>query len=163
LRRLARREAGPAAAPPTAASFGQTVVALALIVGGARVFVGAVEHLGHVLQIPSLIFALLVAPVATELPEQMNGVIWTGRRKDTLALGNVTGAMVFQASFPVTVGLLLTPWRLTHDALVAAIVSLVAAAWLYVAVRLVRTLPAWLLAVQVVLYGGYLIYVLTRL
>jgi cation:H+ antiporter len=163
FRRMGRRDPGSAAAPPAAASFGQTFVALALIVGGARVFVGAVEHLGHVLQVPSLIFALLVAPVATELPEQMNGVIWVGRRKDTLALGNVTGAMVFQASFPVTVGLLLTPWRLTHDALVAAIVSLVAAAWLYVAVRLVRTLPAWLLAAQVALYAGYLVYVLTRL
>jgi cation:H+ antiporter len=163
FRRLGGRRTEPGGAPPTAASVGQTIVALALIIGGARVFVGAVEHLDHALQIPSLVFSLLIAPVATELPEQMNGVIWVGRRKDTLALGNVTGAMVFQASFPVTVGLLLTPWRLTHDALIAAIVSLVAAAWLYVAVRLVRTLPAWLLAVQVVLYAGYLAYVLTRL
>ena len=32
--------------------------------------------------------------------------------KDTLAMGNMTGAMVFQSSFPVTVGLLFTPWEL---------------------------------------------------
>lgn len=162
LRRLTGRGGESSVRPPVAASIGQTVLALALIIGAARVFVGAVERLDHVLQIPSLVFSLLIAPIATELPEQMNGVIWVGRRKDTLALGNVTGAMVFQASFPVTVGLLLTPWRLSHDGLVAAVVSLVAASWLYVAVRLFRTLPAWLLAAQVVLYGGYLVYVLTR-
>jgi len=163
FRRLSGR-GGEAAGPPSvAASIGQTVLALALIIGAARVFVGAVERLDHVLQIPSLVFSLLIAPIATELPEQMNGVIWVGRRKDTLAFGNVTGAMVFQASFPVTVGLLLTPWKLTQDGLVAAVVALVAAAWLYVAVRLLRTLPAWLLGLQVLLYGGYLVYVLTRL
>ena len=78
-------------------------------------------------------------------------------------MGNVTGAMVFQASFPVAVGLLLTPWKLSREGLVAALVALAAAAWLYVAVRLMKTLPAWLLALQVELYAGYLAYVLTRL
>ena len=165
LRRPTGRAPVAAAAgrPPVAASIGQTILALALIIGAARVFVDAVERLDHVLQIPTLVFSLLIAPIATELPEQMNGVIWVGRRKDTLALGNVTGAMVFQASFPVSVGLVLTPWKLTQDGLVAAIVALAAAAWLYVAVRLMKTLPAWLLTLQVVLYGGYLAYVLSRL
>ena len=62
-----------------------------------------------------LAFSLLVAPIATELPEKFNSVIWVRRRKDTLALGNMTGAMVFQSSFPVTIGLLLTPWELDGD------------------------------------------------
>ena len=48
------------------------------------------------------------------------------RNKDTLALGNMTGAMVFQSSFPVGVGLLLTPWRLSGAALVAAVIALAA-------------------------------------
>ena len=163
FRRLTGRDGRAAGQPPVAASIGQTILALALIIGAARVFVDAVERLDHVLQIPTLVFSLLIAPIATELPEQMNGVIWVGRRKDTLALGNVTGAMVFQASFPVAVGLLLTPWKLSQEGLVAALVALAAAAWLYVAVRLMKTLPAWLLALQVVLYAGYLVYVLTRL
>ena len=141
----------------------QTLVGLTLIVGGAKVFVVGIDQLARTFHVPSLVFALLVAPVATELPEQFNGVIWIGRRKDTLAIGNVTGAMVFQSSFPVSVGLLLTPWRLSHEGLVAALVALGAGLWLYVALRLLRTLPAWLLMLQVALYVGYVGYVLTRL
>ena len=32
--------------------------------------------------------------IATELPENVNSVLWIRRRKDTLAMGNITGAMV---------------------------------------------------------------------
>jgi len=158
-----RRVAGPAGRPPTWLASVQTLIALGLIIGGAKVFVIGIDDLAKTFQLPSLVFALLVAPVATELPEQFNGVIWIRRRKDTLAMGNVTGAMVFQSSFPVSVGLLLTPWHLSQEGLVAALVALAAGIWLYVAVRLFRTLPAWLLMLQVVVYAGYVVYVLIRI
>ena len=162
-RRLRGGAAESLLSPPTWTAVTQALVGLTLIVGGAKVFVVGVDQLARTFHVPSLVFALLVAPVATELPEQFNGVIWIGRRKDTLAIGNVTGAMVFQSSFPVSVGLLLTPWRLSHEGLVAALVALGAGVWLYVALRLLRTLPAWLLMLQVALYVGYVGYVLTRL
>ena len=158
-----RRAAGRARRPPSWAAITQTVLALGLIVGGAKVFVVGIDELAKTFNVPTLLFALLVAPIATELPEQFNGVIWIGRRKDTLAMGNVTGAMVFQSSFPVSVGLLLTPWKLSHEGLVAALVALSAGVWLYAAVRWMRTLPAWLLMLQAALYLGYVGYVVTRL
>ena len=105
----------------------QTFVGLVVIVVGARVFVAAVTSIADRLDISHLAFALLVAPIATELPETFNaGVIWARRGRDTLAVGNITGALVFQSVFPVTIGLLLTPWHLTKDSLVAALVALVA-------------------------------------
>jgi cation:H+ antiporter len=163
LERLLRGSRSWAAEPPGWASVGQTLVALALIVGGAKVFVDGMETLAHAFHVPTLVFALLVAPVATELPEQFNGVLWVGRRKDTLALGNVTGAMVFQSSFPVTIGMLLTPWHLTQEGLVAGCLALGAGLWLYLVIRLKQTLPAWLLLTQGVLYVGYVGYVLMRI
>ena len=98
------------------AEFVQVVVALGLIIGGAELFVGAINDLAELFGISQLVFALLVAPIATELPEKFNSVIWVRRRKDMLALGNMTGAMVFQSSFPVAIGLLLTPWHLEGPA-----------------------------------------------
>ena len=121
-----RPAAAAATAPRVSASIAQSVVALALIVAGARVFVAGISHISTKLGISGLIFSLLVAPVATELPEQFNGVLWLRRRKDTLAIGNVTGAMVFQSSIPVTIGLLFTPWELSEAGLVSGAIALVA-------------------------------------
>jgi cation:H+ antiporter len=87
----------------------QVAVAMILIVGGAAIFVGGVEHLSVSLGVAPVLIALVIAPIATELPEKFNSIIWVRRGKDTLALGNITGAMVFQSCFPTTVALLLAP------------------------------------------------------
>jgi cation:H+ antiporter len=84
----------------------QVLAALALIVIGAFAFVGAVSHLAEAVHIDGLLLALVIAPIATELPEKFNSVIWVGQGKDTLAMGNITGAMVFQSTIPTVVALL---------------------------------------------------------
>jgi cation:H+ antiporter len=83
----------------------QVLVALALIVAGAVFFVGAVEDLAHQLNVDGALLALVIAPIATELPEKFNSVIWVRQGKDTLAMGNITGAMVFQSTIPTVVAL----------------------------------------------------------
>jgi cation:H+ antiporter len=147
----------------TAAPFVQVVLALGCIIGGAELFIDAVSIIGDRFNVPPLAFTLLVAPVATELPEKFNSVLWVRRRKDTLALGNMTGAMVFQSSFPVTVGLLLTPWHLEHEALVAALVALAAGGVLWLTIRIRGRLSARVLLLQGVFYVGYVVYVSTKL
>ena len=147
----------------TSAPFVQVSIALGLIIGGAELFILAVDRVAEQFDISPLAFALLVAPVATELPEKFNSVLWVRRRKDTLALGNMTGAMVFQSSFPVTIGLLLTPWKLDGPALVAAVIALVAGGVLWLQVRFRRRLTGPMLLLQGVLYVGYVTYVITRL
>jgi len=147
----------------TAAPFVQVAIGLILMVGGAKLFVDAVGNLGKAAGLPPLAFSLLVAPLATELPEKFNSVLWVRRNKDTLAMGNMTGAMVFQSSFPVTVGLLLTPWELAHEALVAACVALLAGSVLYLTLRIRGRLSAPLLLLQGVFYAGYVGYVVTKL
>jgi cation:H+ antiporter len=98
----------------------QVLAALAMIIGGAYLFVGAVEHLATSLGIGEAILALVIAPIATELPEKFNSLIWVRQGKDTLALGNITGAMVFQSSIPTVVALLLAPaaWQISGDSLI---------------------------------------------
>ena len=84
----------------------QVLAALALIVAGAVFFVDAVEDLAHQLNVDGALLALVIAPIATELPEKFNSVIWVRHNKDTLAMGNITGAMVFQSTIPTIVALL---------------------------------------------------------
>ena len=137
----------------------QVVVALALIVVGAQVFVGAVETLSGSIGLDPTILALVIAPIATELPEKFNSVLWVRNRKDTLAMGNITGAMVFQSCLPTVLGLLFTSWVFTAESAISfASAGVAIAATLLIFGNMLRTgrLSAWTL-----LLGGplYLVYV----
>src|SRR3954453_23751114 len=85
----------------------QVLLAVGLILVGSVVFVDAVEDLAGALGVAPAVLALIIAPIATELPEKFNSVIWVRQAKDTLALGNITGAMVFQSCIPTVIGLTL--------------------------------------------------------
>ena len=87
----------------------QVLLALACIIVGAVAFVDAVDHIARAVGISEVLLALVIAPIATELPEKLNSVIWIRQGKDTLAIGNITGAMVFQSAIPVSVALLFAP------------------------------------------------------
>ncbi len=99
----------------------QVAVALVCIVGGAVVFVDAVEGLARAVAVPEALLALVIAPIATELPEKFNSVLWIRAGKDTLALGNITGAMVFQATIPTVIAIVFasSTWALSADSLLA--------------------------------------------
>jgi cation:H+ antiporter len=138
----------------------QLVISLAGIVAGAEFFVEEMRNAAHALGASPLIVSLLIAPVATELPEKFNSVIWMRSCKDTLALGNITGAMVFQSTFPVSIGLLFTDWRLPFVALFSGILALVSGVVFYVTLRVRHTLTWWSLAGAGSMYAVYLVYVL---
>ncbi len=91
----------------------QVFLALALIIGGAELFVEQIQVIAVSVGLAPLLLSLLVTPVATELPETLNSVLWINRKRDTLAFGNVSGALVFQSAFPVTIGILFTDWTLS--------------------------------------------------
>ena len=137
----------------------QVVLALALIVVGAQVFVGAVEHLSVVIGLDPTILALIIAPIATELPEKFNSVLWVRTGKDTLAMGNITGAMVFQSCLPTVLGLLFTTWTFTDETVIhfaSAGVAFAATMLIFGTMLRRGSLSAWTL-----LIGGplYLFYV----
>lgn len=107
--------AADAAVPRLRAVNFQVLAALGLILVGAIVFVDAVQHLALTLGVAPVILALVLAPVATELPEKFNSLIWVRQGKDTLAMGNITGAMVFQSCIPTVVALLFAADAWTID------------------------------------------------
>ncbi|MEK6791599.1 MAG: sodium:calcium antiporter [Deltaproteobacteria bacterium] len=109
----------------------QLLVALGLIVIGAKGFVHGIEHLAEVVGIPVIALSLLIVPVATELPEKINSILWTRNGKDTLAAGNITGAMVFQGSLLPAIGIFLTPWTINLTVLASGLITIIAGVWLY--------------------------------
>jgi cation:H+ antiporter len=112
----------------------QTVAGLALIIGAAYLFVQYVEGVANSIGITPLILSLIIVPLATELPEKFNSVIWVRKSKDTLALGNITGAMVFQSTLPVSIGMVFTDWRMSAEyapAFAQAVIAIIAASLLF--------------------------------
>lgn len=133
----------------------QVLAALALMISGAHVFVGSLGKLSQAWGMNPMLFSLLVAPIATELPEKFNSVTWTLKGRDMLAMGNVTGAMVFQSTFPITVGLIFTDWQISGLALFSAILALCSAVVVLADISIRKKLSP-----VTVLFGGcfYIIY-----
>jgi cation:H+ antiporter len=137
----------------------QLALGLGLIVGGAHGFVHGIEALSATLGISALVLSLLIIPVATELPEKVNSILWIRRRKDTLAFGNITGAMVFQGSLLPALGILLTPWEFRREVFAGLIITLVASTYLLILLRRGNLRPYHLIG-NGACYAAYLLTVL---
>jgi cation:H+ antiporter len=141
----------------------ESLIPVVAIISGEQtgeVAIGAIIGAPFLLGTLAMAIVGILAPLASELPEKLNSVLWVRQAKDTLALGNITGAMVYQSMLPVAVGLAFTPWSLTGPAVAASAAALAGGA-LAVAVVLrggrVR-LPyvgTWLL-----LYAGAVVFIL---
>jgi len=122
--------------PPIALVVAQFVVGLGAIVGGAHLFVEEMISVAEEIGVEPLVLSLILAPLATELPEKINSIFWVREGKDSLALGNVTGAMVFQSTIPIAVGLLITDWDLTSYSIVSGVLGLLGGGLAYWTLRL---------------------------
>ena len=121
--RAPRRSTGPT--PGIALCVIQLLVGLGAMVGGAHLFVEELLNIAESLGIQAVVLSLVLAPLATELPEKVNSFFWVREGKDSLALGNITGAMVFQSTIPFGIGLLFTDWSLSGDAPLSVALGLV--------------------------------------
>jgi cation:H+ antiporter len=121
--------------PATWAIVAQTLTTLVVVFAASQVFVHQLEAVGPMLGLPATVTALLLSPVATELPETLNALIWTRQGKTKLALANISGAMMVQATVPSGIGLLLTPWRFDRPLLLSGIATMATIVYLLWAMR----------------------------
>ena len=119
--------------PPLAMILVQTIGALAVIFFASRFFVDQLGVLAPALGVAPQVLALFLSPIATELPETMNAIIWVRQGKQRLALANISGAMMIQATVPTAFGLFWTPWLLDRTLLAAGGVTIAAVAALWFA------------------------------
>jgi cation:H+ antiporter len=110
----------------------QTALALLAIAVASKVFVGQLEAIGVWAGLSPQLVALLLSPVATELPETMNALIWVRQGRERLALANISGAMMIQATIPTALGLFYTSWVFSRELIVSGLVTMAAVAVLLV-------------------------------
>jgi len=136
------------------------VLGLALLVAGAKGFISGVEEGAALIGISALLLSLLIIPIATELPEKVNSILWIRKHKDTLAFGNITGAMVFQGTLLPAIGITLTPWEPRQEVLAGVIITLLAACWMRWAMTRGQ-LKVWHVWVNGAMYITYLVIALS--
>jgi cation:H+ antiporter len=127
--------------PSRVAVLVQTALTLAVIFVASQVFVSQLEWAGPAMGLPPVVVALLLSPIATELPETMNALIWVRQGKTHLALANISGAMMIQATIPSGIGLLFTPWRLDRPLLLAGSATIGAVIYLHLLLRNGKVTP----------------------
>lgn len=140
----------------------QAVLALVVIGIASHTFVAQLEAIGTALHWSPHLVALLLSPVATELPETMNALIWVRQGKERLALANISGAMMIQATIPSALGIFFTPWRFDGLLLASGIITTLAIVFLW---RLFRrgAVDARALVAVSLLYGVFALLVVAFL
>lgn len=113
----------------------QTGLALVVIFLSSHLFVHQLGVLSPWLGLPTQIVALLLSPIATELPEIMNAIIWVRQGKQILALANISGAMMIQATIPSALGILFTPWIFGRALIWGALLTMLSILGLYLLLR----------------------------
>ncbi len=146
-------------APSLGTVLAQCAVALLAIVGGAHLFVEALTSLADHAGLKPLVLSLVLAPFATELPEKINSVFWARDAKDALALGNITGAMVFQSTLPVAFGLAFTEWDLDRYSIVAGLLALCGGGLAVFELQHRRRFTGRAVAAWACLYAAFVVYV----
>jgi cation:H+ antiporter len=130
------------AVPTTLAVTVQILVTLTIIFGASQLFVRQLEWAGPALGLPAVVVALLLSPIATELPEIMNAIIWVRQGKTQLALANISGAMMIQATIPSGIGILFTSWAFDAPLMIAGAVTMASVSYLLWLLRTHRV-TAW--------------------
>lgn len=135
----------------------QTVIALAVIAAASRLFVGQLEAIGAFFSLPAHFVALVLSPVATELPETVNALIWVRQGKERLALANISGAMMIQATIPSSLALFATPWLFDAPLKAAGVITMIAIGYLWWLFQRGRVDARWILPVGL-LYGVFAVF-----
>lgn len=138
----------------------QLLVGLGAMVGGAHLFVEELLSLAESIGAEPLVLALILAPLATELPEKVNSFFWVREGKDALALGNITGAMVFQSMIPVGIGLIFTSWELNWHAVLSIGLGLAGGLLAYESLHLGRRFKLPAVIGWFALYAAFIVAVI---
>jgi cation:H+ antiporter len=137
----------------------QLLVGLAAMVGGAHLFVEELLGIAESLGVDALVLALILAPLATELPEKVNSIFWVREGNDALALGNISGAMVFQSTIPVGIGLIFTDWALAGNAILSIALGVAGGLLAYLSLHRARVFRLPAVIGWFALYSAFLVVV----
>jgi len=148
-------------APDTWRVIVQVALGTAGMIYGAHLFVDNLSVVAAGVGLSAVVLSILLSPMATELPEIMNAVLWVRQGKEDLAVGNVSGSMLVQAAIPCALGLAFSPWELSKAPLAGVGAILLSTLFVFANLRSARLSARRLLLCGVPYLALVVVYVLT--
>ncbi|WP_143701304.1 sodium:calcium antiporter [Vulcanisaeta thermophila] len=134
----------------------QLAVSAVLLIMGSRLMVTGVGELAEALNVSAMAMSIIITPIATVIPESITAIIWTFRGRDTLAVASLVGEKVLYSTVYPALGLLLTEWSLSMEAIVSVVEVEVSS--LVILYHVIRGRLTWDTAI--IGLTGYIIYLL---
>lgn len=128
----------------------------------SHLFMDEIILISGLIKVNPLILSMIITPFATELPECTNSIIWTKQNKDDLAMANILGAIIFQSTILMVIGILLTKWSLEKDILLNMIFTLCSSLFILSNVIIKKRISYRALLICGLFYFGYFIVLFLR-
>jgi cation:H+ antiporter len=140
------------------------IVGLALLIKGADVFVDAAAGIAKRLRMSPVIIGLTIVSMGTSIPELVISISAAVKGANELAVANVTGANIFNLMFILGLAAVVRPIFVHFRELTSEYWMSVGAAVFLLAIYFILgdTIPRWASILMVVVYVGYIVYMIKQ-
>jgi len=140
------------------------IIGLVFLVLGGRVVVNAAVALAQALNISEKVIGLTIVAAGTSLPELVTSVTAIIKKSDDIAIGNIIGSNIFNIFLILGASATVSPMVYSvvfnRDIFVLIIGTVLLLAAMFTGEK--RKLDRWEAAIFVLLYSGYVVYMIMR-
>ncbi len=90
----------------------QLVLSVVILYFGSEMLISTIDVVSEHLAVSAMGVAIILAPVATAIPETMSAMIWAYRGKDTLSISSLVGEKILYSTLYPAIGLFAVSWIL---------------------------------------------------
>lgn len=147
---------------PIAVSIILAAVGLAGIIFGGDLVVGNASDIAKAVGMSESLVGLTIVAVGTSLPELVTSITASVKKENDIAIGNVIGSNIFNIIFILGLSSTISPLTLDRAALVDMLVMFGSGVILLLVALFSKKMQRWQGAVTLLLYVGYLTYIIIR-
>lgn len=138
------------------------VLGLAGIIFGGKLVVDNASVIAKSFGMSEALVGLTIVAAGTSLPELVTSVVAAIKKENDIAIGNIIGSNIFNIAFITGLSAAISPLALTHSALIDLLVMLASGALIAVVALFSEKCKRAHGALFVLLYIGYLTYIIIR-
>lgn len=138
------------------------VLGMAGIILGGRLVTDSASNIAIALGMSEILVGLTIVALGTSLPELITSVVAAIKKENDIALGNIIGSNIFNILLVLGLSAVISPMHITASSIVDLsilfIITTITLMFAFTGKKITRTEGFILL----VLYGGYLAYIIAR-